>query len=172
MAEVLSANRAVYWRGQYLTPLFGSVLVIVGTAAVAVPFADRIMMLSLWLLMSFARFLYGRQFKHIALLDSCLVVSDGKRDVHVPIGNVERVSQGWGMNPPTVMLVLKTPSAFGRRIMFIPLDPPFFPAWRGSRVVRRLRLLSSSGSASSCLHTPLQSEQLPDDPAGMAHRLT
>jgi hypothetical protein len=146
--EVLSASRAVYACYKY-----GVALALVGYA---VPTAFIIelprLVLLVWLLIAAVAFRYGSQFKQVALLDSCLVITSGKRSTHVPIGNVVSVSQSWTWNPQYVLIVLGAESSFGRRIKFLPARPITFPPWVALAVVRRLRRLSLEHPHVSCTH--------------------
>jgi hypothetical protein len=86
---------------------------------------------------------YCSQFKHVSLNDACLVIADDRRIAHVPIGHIKRVAKIRSTNPPGVMLVLRTPSKFGRRIMFIPRAG-------GRLIVSRLRRLCDEHPDTVC----------------------
>lgn len=52
--------------------------------------------------------------------DSFFRVADLRSRIEIPFSAIERVERSFWANPETITLVLKTPSAFGSRIRFIP----------------------------------------------------
>lgn len=106
-------------------------------------------MLRTWLVfptllpMAIAIFAFGYQFKLVRVKGSCLVVSNGDREVHVPLRHVAHVSLSWTMNPTTVLLQLRERSAFGHRIIFVP---------KSRSAAARLEHLIQGATDTSCAH--------------------
>jgi len=148
MPEVLSAGPTVYWCYKYGAPLAVVAFALATALTIEVPLG----VLAAWLFVAVLAFLYGAQFKQVALLDNCLVVTRGKRSIHVPVGNIFSVSQSWGWNPQYVLIALRDASSVGRHIMFIPTRPGPFPPWMAMSVVRRLRRLSLEHPHTVCPH--------------------
>jgi hypothetical protein len=112
-------------------------------------------------------FAYGAQFKRVNLFGACLVVSDGKREAHVPLGCIIRIEQtlrpGYAQHWPNrdaVVVLLDRPTLFGRKIVFMTRASRSFLASRENSCVLRLRQARAEHSMTmECLHqAPMASQ--------------
>lgn len=77
------------------------------------------------ILMTIAVFACGWWFsisirlKKVALRDGLLLISDFRKQVEIPLRDIERVSGSILMNPELVWLHLKGPTEFGSKIVFM-----------------------------------------------------
>ncbi len=155
MPEDLSASSRVYALHKYVPVLMGT-LYLGGLALRPGPLPE---LLVAWVLLLLALHLHSSQFRRLALLDHCLVVSDRKRSIHVPLGNVLRVTQN-GIRRGVI--ALREPSEFGRRIVFI----------ASSSAGETLQRLLAERPAAECTHaqSPVDAPKLgelgapPDSP--------
>jgi hypothetical protein len=69
----------------------------------------------------------GMRLKRVRLDDDALLVSNYRREVRVPLREVERVTGSVFLNPEIVWLHFRRPTEFGTRIVFAPRVRP----WRG-----------------------------------------
>ena len=78
---------------------------------------------AIWYLLTF-------RWKSVRLRGSTIVVSNYLKTVQVPVSDVRWIegSSFWGWQPQTVTLSLKSPSAFGGEIVFVPKG-----GWLGAR---------------------------------------
>ena len=100
----------------------GGALFALGAGSRADPDARSVAVLFALLgggLAAFLGWLLGR-VKRVRLVGDTLEVSNFRRRILVPLGDVERVSGTRFSNPERIFLELRTPSAFGSRIAFIP----------------------------------------------------
>src|ERR1041385_5717760 len=151
MPEDLSASRARYAFAKYTPVAFA--IVLVGLVSFTQPETPWFMFLPL-LVVPASVYVYMAQFKRVASLDGCLVISDAEREVHVPRSELVRITRTWGRNPPTVLLVFRNATPVGRRVLFIPAEREPFPRSRDGGVVDRLRRLSRDHAAAPCSHGP------------------
>lgn len=59
------------------------------------------------------------RLKKVALRDGLLLISDFRKQVEIPLRDIERVSGSILMNPELVWLRLKSPTEFGSKIVFM-----------------------------------------------------
>jgi hypothetical protein len=79
------------------------------------------LVLPIFVPLALALLAFGHQFQLVRVRDNtCIVISDGDRDVHVPLRHVAEVSLSWAMNPSTVTIRLRDRTVLGRRIIFVP----------------------------------------------------
>src|SRR5688500_4793897 len=104
MPEALSASSTVNACYKYAAPLSLAGFALATAFMIELP----AFVLVVWLLIAALAFLHGSRFKQVALLDNCLVITQGKRSTHVPVGNVVSVSQSWSWNPQYVLVGLRT----------------------------------------------------------------
>ena len=111
---------------------------------------------------------YAAQFKQVSVSGPCLLVSDGKRDAHVPLGRILRVSQtarmGWwafDSNPNVVHVVFRDRTPFGRSILFVAPTGTSFLSSQENPVVARLRRLCAENASESCPHEEMEPPRAP-----------
>jgi hypothetical protein len=103
------------------------------------------LVLPIFVPLALALLAFGHQFKLVRARDNtCIVISDGDRDVHVPLRHVAEVSLSWAMNPSTVTIRLRDRTVLGRRIIFVP---------KTRSVATRLEKLVQAATEVSCVHT-------------------
>jgi len=109
------------------------------------PAAMKWIFLALWVLgtVSF-RWLLG-SVKKVRLDGTLLHVSDYRREIAVPLAEIEDVSENWWMSHHPVTLHLRHDTPFGRKITFIPqFRLQLF--WRTHPIVNELRKLARSAA--------------------------
>jgi hypothetical protein len=146
-AEVLCAGALSYAFYKYvpaLTAVLFTIFVAVGMGVV--PFAF------IGIPMAALVYAYGTQFKRVNLLDTCLLVSDKRHHAHVPVGQITRIKKTFGNNPPVVMVVLRSPSVFGRRFLFIPRSQSPLFTLQEDPIVVRLRQMREAHPDALCTH--------------------
>ena len=79
--------------------------------------------------------------KKVRLDQTSLHVSDYRRQIAVPLAEIESVSENWWMSHHPVTIHLRHDTPFGRRITFIPTFR-LFPFWRTHPIVNELRKLA------------------------------
>jgi hypothetical protein len=81
------------------------------------------------------------RLKRVALRDGALVVSNYRKEIVVPLGDIDRVSQNQWLSWRPITLSLRTETPFGRSIVFM---PPFsWALFSEHDVVHRLRKLAN-----------------------------
>jgi hypothetical protein len=102
---------------------------------------------------------YTAQFKRVSLLAPCLVVSDEKREAHIPLSEIVRVKQTvrpnvslWRPDPDVILVEFRDPSPFGRRIVFVAATGTL--PFQENPVVARLREACMQHSNLVCPHAP------------------
>jgi hypothetical protein len=85
--------------------------------------------------------------KKVRLDATALHVSDYRREIAVPLAEIESVSENWWMSHHPVTLHLRHDTPFGRKITFIPTFR-LLPFWRTHPIVNELRRLARSDAPS------------------------
>lgn len=65
-------------------------------------------------------FWYGVRLKYVSVDENNLYVSNFLREIPIPLADIYNVTENIWLNIHPVTIHLKTPSAFGRKIMFMP----------------------------------------------------
>ena len=97
--------------------------------------------LVLWVLGTASfRWLLG-SVKKVRIDGATLHVSDYRREIAVPLAEIESVSENWWMSHHPVTIHLRHDTPFGRKITFIPKFR-LLPFWRTHPIVNELRALA------------------------------
>jgi hypothetical protein len=97
-----------------------------------------ILLLSFWCLATY-------KWKSVYLNNGSLSVSNYVRRIVVPVSNIKRIEVRTWWRPQTIKLTLKSPSAFGQEIVFVP-RPGGLDAGRIAAELRALTAARRSGS--------------------------
>lgn len=100
---------------------------------------DQWMFLAAWVLGSAFILWMALPLKSVRLTDQGLRVSNYRREIAIPFGAIERVSQSRWINVRPVTVHLRHDSPFGRRVTFIPAGRRRFAFWREDEIVDELR---------------------------------
>lgn len=101
--------------------------------------ADQLLFLVVWGFGS-AFVLWGTvPLKRVCLKANGLSVSNYRREILIPFGAIERVSQDLFMNGRYVTIYFRYETPFGRRIKFIPAGFGKLAFWKEDDVVKELR---------------------------------
>jgi len=109
-----------------LVPIYKLTLIVVVAYSLFLTFYDfsKVGKLGLLLLVGFCGVWYFLTFdwKSVYLSEGQLTVSNFRKRIEIPLSNVDVVeaSSWWGLRPRTITLYLKSPSEFGKRIVFVP----------------------------------------------------
>ena len=137
-SDIISASPAALAGYKYVPGLVIVAFFMAAAPLVAFPFA---------VLGAIINYAYVAQFRHVALLGPCLVIWDARRKAHVPLSRVSRVSKTLSRNPAVLLLVLRDPCIFGRRVLFVP------SAGRGDNsIAMRLQRLHRECANLGCPH--------------------
>ncbi len=120
---------------------FGSATIALWYGATAVPLTDtrlRWLFPVVWLLGSLFIYLNCVRLKRVRLDGSTLLVSDYRREIRIPLRDVEAVTELRWVNIHPVTLHLRRPSDFGERIVFMP-PTRWFMGWLPHPLVQELR---------------------------------
>ena len=79
------------------------------------------------------------RWKSVYLEGDALYVSNYLKEIRIPLAEVRGVEASSFMRPRTVIVTLKSPSEFGKRIVFVPSEAGF----GASEVVQELRRLAT-----------------------------
>ena len=154
--EILSAGPARQWFYKYpagiVGVLFLAFLVVPFVLATRQDFGQQLLIIALMAMPVALIIAYTAQFKRVGLLGTCLVVIDGKRKMHVPLGQVLNVSKTVGVSPDVILVELRAGSPVGRRILFIASEGAPIFSFRENPVVTRLRLLMMEHPPTTCPH--------------------
>ena len=105
------------------------------------PPAMRWIFLGLWVLGTASFWWLLGSVKKVRLDATTLYVSDYRREIAVPLAEIEDVSENWWMSHHPVTIHLRHETPFGRRITFIPTFR-LLPFWRTHPIVNELRKLA------------------------------
>lgn len=99
---------------------------------------------------TFATALISRQvfpLKRVRLAPGTLLVSNYRREISIPLSDIESVTQSFWQKHRPVTITLRQPSEFGDRIMFVPTILWSWRAWtwKPHPVVDELRALARRG---------------------------
>ena len=94
-----------------------------------------------WLILTLAL-----PLKHVHVGDASFFVSDRSREIEIPFREVARVTGSRLVNPPRVTLHLRTPCAFGDRVVFLP-PLRLVSGWKAQPVVKELERLMADAAA-------------------------
>jgi len=109
-----------------LVPIYKLTFILVVAYGLFLTFYDlsKVGKLGLLFLLAFCGVWYLLIFdwKNVYLNDGRLSVSNFWKRIEIPLSNVDVVeaSSWWGLQPRTITLYLKSPSEFGKRIVFVP----------------------------------------------------
>ena len=156
MIQELSVSAALHRWHRFSPSVLLGLFALIAPSAIGAPWPMRLLVAALVLPMVLL-FDRSRRFRHVALLDSCLVISDGRTTVHVPLGDVEDVSQSLS-SPQFITLFLREPCELGERIKFVPNEIGSFPPWRESGFLRSLRQLYAESKTTVCPHADVRRE--------------
>lgn len=81
---------------------------------------------------------FAFRLKKVEIDDKSLYVSNYREEIRIPLSEIERVKESFLTNPKQVTIVLRSPSKFGSRIVFVP-ELRFFDIFGSHPVVGELR---------------------------------
>jgi hypothetical protein len=67
---------------------------------------------------------FASRLKWVSVDDSYLYVSGLRREIQIPLSEVDRVEASFMWRPKQILLRLKVPSEFGKKIVFVPQQRP------------------------------------------------
>ena len=149
MKKQISSDATVFWK--YIFP--GVWILLTGSGAVVCLFQvakepTAALFVVIWLAVSSYLIWFARRLKVVSIDERTLFVSAGRREIQIPISNLERVKENFWANPKIITLTLKQPCEFGEKVVFVP-TPFFFAAFRSHPTVEHIRKLITSNRSSN-----------------------
>jgi len=80
--------------------------------------------------------------KKVSIAADSLIISNYRREIAVPLGEIERITENRWLNYRPVTIHLRHDAGFGRTITFMPKVRPFL-LWRSHPIVAELRALAN-----------------------------
>jgi len=70
---------------------------------------------------------HSRRLKHVELNGDMLIVKDYRREIEIPLRNINEVKETWFSNPKLIKLSIYPECEFGDKIVFIPKTKMHIP---------------------------------------------
>lgn len=129
MKQVISSNATLFYK--YVFPvlwigLFGYVVsdVLMGSES-----GDLWLFALLWVVGAVFTLLLASRLKFVSVDERAIYASGYVRKEEIPLSDIISIEESSGVKPKQVTLRLRSPSAFGRKIVFIP-ELRVFETWR------------------------------------------
>ena len=138
MKKTVSAETTVVWK--YVFP--GLWIPFMGVGAIAAGFQIAkepgwsLFVLG-WIIASGYLIWFARRLKFVSIDEDFLYVSQFRKQIQIPLSQVQRVKENFWARPKLVTLILNHPSEFGTKIVFVP-TPLAFAAFRSHPIVHEI----------------------------------
>ena len=122
MIKEISSSTMVAWK--YVFP--GVWILFMGIAGAIVagfqPARERgwILFVLGWIIASGYLVWFARRLKFVSIDENFVYVSDFRKEIQVPLTQIERVKESFLARPRLITLTLDRPTEFGREIVFVP----------------------------------------------------
>ena len=132
--------------------IFGAVAIAMGTGVLhgagnaAPPTAVTVAFASVSLVGAASFWWFYGRLKRVRLDDGALYISNYRREIRVPLTDIEEVSQNRWVNDQPVTIRFRVQTGFGSRIIFMP-KWRLFALWRTHPIVAELQELALSARA-------------------------
>ena len=140
MKKQISSETTIVWK--YVFP--GLWVSFMGLAAIAAGFqAAREPGWSLtvlgWTIASGYLIWFARRLKFVSIDDDFLYVSKFRKQIQIPLTDIQRVKENFWASPKLITLTLNQPSEFGTKIVFVPTSL-MFAALRSHPIVQEIEI--------------------------------
>ena len=151
MDHIISASTTFFWKYIFATLwiggfgtgalnlLFNPKGVVFNGVRGAATLADQLFFLAVWICGSAFILWFSVPLKRIRLRADGLVVSNYRREIMIPYGAIERVTQNILITGRHATIHLHVETPFGRRITFIPVGLGKLAFWKEDDIVKELR---------------------------------
>ena len=90
-----------------------------------------------WIIASGFLIWFARRLKFVSIDEDFLYVSDFRKEIQVPLAQIESVKENFWPRPKLITLTLDRPTEFGKEIVFVP-PPLVFAALRSHPLVEEI----------------------------------
>ena len=91
-----------------------------------------------WMIASGYLIWFGRRLKVVSIDEEFIYVSQGRKEIKIPLAHIEGVTENFWANPKLIKLKLNRPSELGMQIVFVPTRLSF-AALRTHPVVEEIK---------------------------------
>ncbi len=131
---------------KFIYPLLGMAFVMYALQSEGGDIVSQLPPIAIWMTLSISIYQRYARMKDVSVDEDFLYASDYLTEISIPLSEIDGVTQpAWGSNFQ-VTIHLKSPSAFGDKIIFIPANR-VFSFYRPHPVVEELRELAATKNA-------------------------
>jgi hypothetical protein len=139
MKKQISSDATVMWK--YVFPGFWICFMGIGAIGASFQVAKEpglIVFVLVWIIGSGCLIWFARRLKFVSIDDDFLYVSQGRKEVKIPLTHIQRVKENYWANPKLITLTLNQQSEFGTKIVFVPTSL-IFAAFRSHPIVQEIK---------------------------------
>jgi len=89
---------------------------------------------------------FASRLKWVSVDERIIYVAGLRKKIQIPLSEVDRVESSTMWRPKQITLWLKSPSAFGKKIVFVPPQRMFESIRAGDALVEELRSIVKAGT--------------------------
>jgi hypothetical protein len=140
MRREISSTSIIAYR--VITPVLcicsGAIFAVVALYNIAKQPTFLLVCFAVWLVVSAYIIWFALNLKAVDIDDGFLYVSNYRKEIEIPLSQIESVHENFMERPKLITLKLSEPSEFGKEIAFIPPER-FFGANRSHPLVKELK---------------------------------